>query len=174
MVDLVYHWKSLLYLSLQETISLEDSAIKRILCHQYRQKYMYEESHFFTFFLTFKATMPNCPSNLILGFLAVCKIQQWLNLSAKLSAFFLLFILAWCRNIERPPCLYSQFKARQVHELLRKVDILPRRKCGNCWKRQRVFNPWVNNGWGQEKQDTHGKPNISKLRLSKRRLPPKN
>ena len=59
MVDLVYHWKSLLYLSLQETISLEDSAIKRILCHHYQQKYMYEESHFFTlFFLTFKATMP--------------------------------------------------------------------------------------------------------------------
>ena len=59
MLDLVYHWKSLLCLSLQETISLEDSAIKRILCHQHQQKYMYEESHFFTlFFLTFNATMP--------------------------------------------------------------------------------------------------------------------
>ena len=171
MVDLVYHWKSLLYLSLQETISLEDSAIKRILCHQYQQKYMYEES-FFTFFLDFQSN--NALKRLISAFSCGCKIQQWLKLIAKLSAFFSpIHATVEILKDPRASTLISR-QGNAVHELWRKVDILPRRKCGNCWKRQRVFNPWVNNGWGQGKQDTHGKPNISKLRLSKRRLPPKN
>ena len=86
MVDLVYHWKSLLYLSLQETISLEDSAIKRILCRQYQQKYMYEESHFFTlFFLTFKATMPK---RLISGFSCCMQNSAVTEVISKIVSIF--------------------------------------------------------------------------------------